>query len=81
MNCYLMWQKIKNFSIQFKMGTFGVMEKKRPPESEDFIDINNKDALRLLASQLNITTVKLKAAVNAAGPSKKIVEAYLKNRK
>ena len=48
---------------------------------KDKIDILDDVQLRLLADRLNVTKVKLKAAVNAAGPSVKAVEAYLNKRK
>lgn len=43
---------------------------------------NNDDAeLRLWADQFGVTKVKLKAAINAVGPSAKAVEAYLSRKK
>jgi hypothetical protein len=43
---------------------------------------NHDDAeLRALADRLNVTKVKLKAAINAVGPSAKAVEAYLNRKK
>ena len=43
---------------------------------------NNDDAeLRLWADKFNTTKVKLKAAINAVGPSAKAVEVYLNRKK
>jgi hypothetical protein len=41
------------------------------------ININDDAELRDWSDRLNVTKVKLKAAVNAAGPAAKAVEAYL----
>jgi hypothetical protein len=50
------------------------------PEKEK-INRNEDAGLRAWADKLNVTKVKLKAAVNAAGPSVKAVEAYLNRKK
>jgi len=45
--------------------------------------INNSDdaELRIWADKFGVTKVKLKAAINAVGPSAKAVEAYLNRKK
>lgn len=48
---------------------------------KDNINTNNDAALRALADKLNVTKVKLNAAINAVGPSAKAVEAYLNRKK
>jgi hypothetical protein len=47
---------------------------------KDTIDSTDDAVLRAWADRLNVTKVRLKAAINAVGNSAKAVEAYL-NRK
>jgi hypothetical protein len=46
----------------------------------DRINVNEDDELRNWPDKLDVTKVRLKAAVNAVGASVKDVEAYLKKR-
>jgi hypothetical protein len=46
----------------------------------DRININEDDELRNWSDKLDVTKVRLKAAVNAVGTSVKDVQAYLKKR-
>lgn len=46
----------------------------------DRIDISQPSELRDWAEKFDVTTVKIKAAVNTVGTSAKKVEAYLKKR-
>ncbi len=47
---------------------------------KDQINVNEPGELNDWADKFGITNVKLKAAVNAAGPSVKAVQIYLKKR-
>jgi hypothetical protein len=44
------------------------------------INVNDPNAIAFWTEKLDVTKVKLKAAVNAAGPAVKDVEAYLKKK-
>jgi hypothetical protein len=44
------------------------------------IDISERTEVDYWTEKLGVTTVKLKAAVNAVGPAVKDVEAYLKKK-
>jgi len=59
------------------------MDNQQPAISpdKDKINTSNDAALAILADKLNVTKVKLKAAINAVGPSAKAVEAYLNRKK
>ena len=46
----------------------------------DEIDVRKPAELSYWADKFEVTNVKLKAAVNAAGPSVKAVETYLRKR-
>jgi hypothetical protein len=48
---------------------------------KDIINSSDDAELRAWADRLNVTKVKLKAAINAVGPSAKAVEAYLDRKK
>jgi len=48
--------------------------------SREEIDVRVPGEVGYWADKFEVTNVKLKAAVNAAGPSVKAVEAYLKKR-
>jgi Protein of unknown function (DUF3606) len=52
-----------------------------PDKDKDKIMVIGDAELRAWADRLNVTKAKLKAAVNAAGPSAKAVEAYLDRKK
>ncbi|MDO3627633.1 DUF3606 domain-containing protein [Mucilaginibacter sp. BT774] len=45
------------------------------------IDNGDDVELRIWADKFGVTKVKLKAAINAVGPSAKVVEAYLNRKK
>lgn len=48
---------------------------------KEMINSSDDAALRVWADRLNVTKVKLKATINAVGPSAKDVEAYLGRKK
>lgn len=59
------------------------MDNQQQPVISDKQTINNSDdaELRTWADKFGVTKVKLKAAINAVGPSAKAVEAYLNRKK
>jgi hypothetical protein len=56
-------------------------KQKASSSEKDNININDAAELRDWSDKLNVTKVKLKAAINAVGPSAKAVEAYLNRKK
>ena len=48
---------------------------------KEIINSSDDAELRAWADRLNVTKVKLKAAINAVGPSAQAVETYLKRKK
>jgi len=56
-------------------------QQKASSPNKDNINIDDAAELRHWSDKLNVTKVKLKAAINAAGPSAKAVEAYLNRKK
>lgn len=56
------------------------MEAKKTSGNPAEINVQDRTETDYWTEKLGVTRVKLKAAVNAAGPSAKAVEAYLKKK-
>jgi len=54
--------------------------KTKTAANKDEIDVRKPVEVSYWADKFGVTNVKLKAAVNATGPSVKAVEAYLRKR-